>query len=110
MFYLLFCVSKLLHIEVLFMALFPGFLLRCSFVASADVVLYPIVLLGMAKIRKSLPTWNNKTEHDQRAYRRVSKSSNYQNKTAQGPSPPTTYSHNINLNITAPFPQLHSTL
>jgi hypothetical protein len=35
------------RIEVLFVVLFPDFLLRCRFGASTDVVLYPIVLSGM---------------------------------------------------------------
>jgi hypothetical protein len=46
-FFLLFYVSKFLRIEVLLMALFPGSLLRCSYVASTHVVSHLIVLLGM---------------------------------------------------------------
>jgi hypothetical protein len=42
--YLLFHISKLLHIGVLFMVLFSDILLRCSFVVSIDV------LLGMDSI------------------------------------------------------------
>jgi hypothetical protein len=34
-------------LEFLFMVLFPVFLLMCSFVTSTDVVLYPLVLLGI---------------------------------------------------------------
>jgi hypothetical protein len=45
----LFSVSGFLCVEVLFMVLFPGFLLRRSFIASIDVM-YLIVLLGMGSL------------------------------------------------------------
>jgi hypothetical protein len=38
-YFLLFYTAMLLHIGVLFMVLFPGFLMWCSFVASTDVLL-----------------------------------------------------------------------
>jgi hypothetical protein len=47
---LLFCIGAFLRFGVLFMKLFLGFLLKCSFVAYIDVVLYPVVLLGMDSI------------------------------------------------------------
>jgi hypothetical protein len=48
--FLLFYISKILRAGVLFMVLSPGFVLRCSFVAPTDVVLYPTMLLGLEQI------------------------------------------------------------
>jgi hypothetical protein len=44
--FLTFCGRLAGCINILFMVLFHGCLLRCSFVVSADVVLHLIVLLG----------------------------------------------------------------
>jgi hypothetical protein len=43
-----FCGRLCDFVEVLFMLLFPGFLLRRRFVASSDVALYLTALSGMA--------------------------------------------------------------
>jgi hypothetical protein len=45
--YLLFCIGVLLSIGVLYIFLFPGFLLRYHFVASTDEMLYPVDLMRM---------------------------------------------------------------